>query len=90
MATQRKRSKSKATKSGLTKVERHSILLQTVKQLGYDMSVFHLRWMPGEYLDKDTLRSVPIFWFKKFGWMKKDVEKLYTAGQIEISSKIKR
>eukprot|EP01083_Nonionella_stella_P206495 751047_1 len=75
---------------GLTKIERHTILLKTVKDLGYDMSVFHLRWMPGEYLDRDTLESVPMFWFKKFGWIKPDVLKLYKAGQLDISTKRKR
>ena len=83
--------KSKSAKAKeLGKVERHTILLQTVKELGYDMSVFHLKWMPGEYLDRDTLTSVPMFWFKKFGWIRQDVEQLFIKGQIEVSSRTKR
>ena len=82
-------SKSKSNKKELNMIERHTILLKTVQDLGYDMKVFHLRWMPGDYLDKEILESVPMFWFKKFGWIKQDVEKLYQGGQIEITSKRK-
>eukprot|EP01084_Bolivina_argentea_P158605 276253_1 len=74
----------------LNKIERHTLLLKAIKELGHDMSVFHLRWMPGEYLDEPTLQSVPMFWFKKFNWTKQEIEKLYKSGRIEITSKNKR
>ncbi len=47
-------------------------------------------YFPGEYLDHDTLESIPAFWFKKFGWIKADILKLYKAGQLNISKHRKR
>lgn len=43
--------------------------------------------MPGEYLDHETLQSVPMFWFKKFGWNKEDVILLFNAGQLELTAR---
>eukprot|EP01084_Bolivina_argentea_P056051 102639_1 len=74
---------------GINKTDRHTLLLKAVKDLGHDMDVFHLRWMPGELLDQDMLQSVPIFWFKKFGWTSKDLHALYMAGQVVMTDKTK-
>ena len=105
--TRRKSGKSKLKQ--LSERELHHLLVRTVKELGYEMRVFHLRsvrvdvlnalpwvmtihplmlshsWMPGEYLDHETLQSVPMFWFKKFGWNKEDVVLLFNAGQLELT-----
>eukprot|EP00484_Ammonia_sp_Unknown_P020658 CAMPEP_0197053654 /NCGR_PEP_ID=MMETSP1384-20130603/27871_1 /TAXON_ID=29189 /ORGANISM="Ammonia sp." /LENGTH=787 /DNA_ID=CAMNT_0042486587 /DNA_START=27 /DNA_END=2390 /DNA_ORIENTATION=- len=82
--------KLKQSTKALTKIERHTLFVRTVNQLGYDMSVFHLRWMPGEYLDEDTLELIPVFWFKKFGWIRQDIEKLYESGQVQLTAKRKK
>ena len=85
--SKRKIKSSKGYVKPLGKIERHTLMLNTIKKLGYEMDVFHLRWMPGEYLDEEILLSIPMFWFKKFGWMRKDVETLYAEGQIVMSFK---
>lgn len=49
------------------------------------MSVFHLRWVPGDYIDEDILNSVPMFWFKKFGWRPEDIKVLYAVGNMKMN-----
>jgi len=85
-STTRRKSGSRNSKlKTIGEKELHHLLVRSVKELGYDMSVFHLRWMPGEYLDHETLQSVPMFWFKKFGWNKEDIVLLFKAGHLDVT-----
>ena len=70
--------------SGLTKQERHDIIINYLKQINKPTKVFHLRWRPGDLLNAKILRSTPMFWFMKYQWSRQQIEEMFYRARIEI------
>ena len=72
--------------SGLSKQERHDLIIKYVKEIGKPTKVFHLRWRPGDLLNGKILRSTPMFWYMKYQWSREQIEGMFFRARIEIDS----
>ena len=75
---------NKPDASGLTKQERHDIIINYLKSIDKPTKVFHLRWRPGDLLNGQILRSTPMFWFMKYQWSRAQIEEMFYKAKIEI------
>ena len=64
--------------------ERHTIVLDYLKEINKDTKVFHLRWSEPALLTKKVLTTTPAFWYMKYGWKRKMVEDMFFKAQIEV------
>eukprot|EP00485_Elphidium_margaritaceum_P021386 CAMPEP_0202712216 /NCGR_PEP_ID=MMETSP1385-20130828/35677_1 /ASSEMBLY_ACC=CAM_ASM_000861 /TAXON_ID=933848 /ORGANISM="Elphidium margaritaceum" /LENGTH=160 /DNA_ID=CAMNT_0049372177 /DNA_START=39 /DNA_END=518 /DNA_ORIENTATION=+ len=70
--------------SGLSKQERHDIIIDYLKSINKPTKVFHLRWRPGDLLHGKILRSTPMFWYMKYQWSRPQIEEMFFKARLEI------
>eukprot|EP01084_Bolivina_argentea_P315398 546417_1 len=79
-------SKDQKDASGLSKQERHDIIINYLKEISKPTKVFHLRWRPGDLLNGKILRSTPMFWYMKYKWSRQQIEEMFFKARIEIDN----
>ena len=70
--------------------ERHSIVLDYLKEINKPTKVFHLRWSEPALITKKVLTTTPAFWYMKYGWKRKMVEELFFKCQIEVDEPLEK
>ena len=70
---------------GFTKQQRHQMVLEVLEELKKSNAVFHVRWQKGDLFTAEILSGTPVFWYKKWGWKRKHIEKLLFKARIEVS-----
>ena len=75
---------NKPDASGLTKQERHDIIINYLKSINKPTKVFHLRWRPGDLLNGNILRSTPMFWYMKYQFSRQQIEEMFYKSKIQI------
>ena len=71
-------------KQGLSPEERHQVIMDYLKEKKKSTKVFHLRWSEPDLITAKVVTSTPAFWYKRYGWKRRLVEKMFFQAQIVV------